>query len=148
MLIAISVSAEASDGTVISTVVPRKYTITFAIDGGGSVEYEDVLYKDGDTIQVMESTDLKLILHMDNHYKLKSVSFNGEDLTKQVSDSVITIKNVQQNGTLAVTYMKSGSIITPITGDDYNNLFFMILILGSIGTLVYIRLQAPKSKHS
>lgn len=148
MLIAVPMSVEASDGTVISTIVPQKYTITFDIDGGGSVEYEDVLYKDGDTIQVMEGTDLKLILHMDNHYKLKSVSFNGKDLTKQVSDSVITIKNVQQNGTLAVTYVKRGSIATPTTGDEYNILLLMILTLGSIGTLAYIRLQAQKSKHS
>lgn len=148
MLITAPVSAEASGGTVISTVVPSKYTINFDIDGSGSVEYEEVLYKDGDTIQVMEGTDLKLILHMDNHYKLKSVSFNGKDLTKQVSDSVITIKNIQQKGTLAVTYMKSGSIATPTTGDDYNILLLMMLTLSSIGTLACIRLQAQKSKHS
>lgn len=69
----VPVSAEASGGTVITTVVPQKYTITFDIDGSGSVEYDGIVYKDGDTIQLREGTDVTFQLQSGKDYKLKSV---------------------------------------------------------------------------
>lgn len=147
MLLVIPVSAEASGGTVISTVVPSKYTITFDIDGSGSIEYENVLYKNGDTIQVTEGSDLTFVFHADSQYKLKSVSYNGQNVTKQVSDNGITIKNVQQDGTFCVTYAKSGSIISPTTGDNSNIMLWTILAFGSVAILSSIGLQTRKSKH-
>lgn len=147
MLFAVPVSAEASGGTVISTVVPHKYTITFDVVGG-SIEYENALYKNGDKIQLTEGTDLTFKLHADSQYKLKQVSYNGQNITDQVSDGVIVIKNVQQDGTLGVTYTKIGSIISPLTRDNSNLLLWMILALGSVVTLAGIGLQTKKSKHS
>lgn len=148
MLIGVPVSAETSGGTVITTVVPQKYTITFDIDGGGSVEYDSIVYKDGDSIQVTEGTDLSFVFHADSQYKLKTVSYNGENVTKQVSDDSITIKNVQQNGTLIVTYTKIGSIITPATGDKSHIWLWTMLALGSMGILAILVLKNKKSKHS
>lgn len=148
MLIGVPVSAETSGGTVISTVVPQKYTITFDIDGGGSVEYDSIVYKDGDSIQVTEGTDLSFAFHTDSQYKLKTVSYNGENVTKQVSDDSITIKNVQQNGTLVVTYTKIGNVITPATGDNSHIWLWTMLALGSMGILAILVLKSKKSKHS
>lgn len=113
MLIIVPVSAEASGGTVISTVVPSKYTITFDIEGGGSVTYDGVIYEDGDTIRVTEGTNMTFQIKPYEDCKLKSVSYNGKKVTKQVSDNAITIENVQQDGTLAVTFSKKGSFFTP-----------------------------------
>ena len=64
MLIGVPVSAEASGGTVISTVVPQKYSITLNISDGVNVEYDGVIYKDGDTIQVTEGADLTFRLQV------------------------------------------------------------------------------------
>lgn len=146
ILFAVPVSAEASGGTEISTVVPNKYTVTFEVDGSGSIEYENVLYKNGDTIQVTEGSDLTFVLYADSQFKLKSVSYNGQNVTKQVSDNVITIKNVQQDGTFCVTYAKS-SIISPATGDNSNFMLWTILAFGSVAILSGIGLQTRKSKH-
>lgn len=148
MLIALPVSAETSDGTIISTVVPHKYTITLDIVGNGSVEYEDVLYKDGDTIQVIEGTDMTFKLQADSKYKLKSVLYNGQNVTEQITDSVIAINNVQQDGTLAVTYVKLGGILNPATGDNSNILLWSILALGSAVTFIGIVFKMKKAKHS
>lgn len=151
MLIGVSVSAEASSGTAISTVVPQKYSITFDIDGGGSIEYEDVLYKNGDSVQVTEGSDLNLVLHADSQYRVKKVSYNGENVTKQVSDGNIMIKNIQQNGKLVVTYTKitkiGSVVIPPITGDDSHILIWSILALGNVGIAI-ITFNNKKSKHS
>lgn len=148
MLIALPVSAEASGGTVISTVVPPKYTIIFDIDGSGSVEYDGIAYKDGDTVQVREGTDMTFKLPVPDGRKLKSVSYNGQDITDQISDGVVTIKNVQQNVTFAVTYAKTGSAVAPATGDSSHIWLWTILAFGSIGMIAVTALKAKKSKHS
>lgn len=148
MLIGVPVSAEASGGTVISTVVPQKYSITLNISDGVNVEYDGVIYKDGDTIQVTEGADLTFRLQVLDGYKLKSVSYNGQDIKDQVSDDSITIKNVQQNGTLVVTYTKIGSVITPATGDKSHIWLWTMLALGSMGILAILVLKNKKSKHS
>ena len=148
MLIGVPVSAEASGGTVISTVVPQKYSSTLNISDGVNVEYDGVIYKDGDTIQVTEGADLTFRLRVLDGYKLKSVSYNGQDIKDQVSDDSITIKNVQQNGTLVVTYTKIGSVITPATGDKSHIWLWTMLALGSMGILAILVLKNKKSKHS
>lgn len=144
----VPVSVEASGGTVITTVVPQKYTITFDIDGSGSVEYDGSVYKDGDTIQVREGTDMTFQLQSGKDYKLKAVSYNGKNVKGQVSDNTITIENVQENGTLAVTFAKSGSVITPATGDNSHIWLWTMLALGSMGILAILILKNKKSKHS
>lgn len=148
ILAIVPVSAEASGGTVISTVVPPKYTIIFDIDGSGSVEYDGIAYKDGDTVQVREGTDMTFRLQADKDYKLKSLSYNGKNVKQQVSDNVLIIKNVQENGTLAVTFAKSGSAVAPATGDSSHIWLWTILAFGSIGMIAVTALKAKKSKHS
>lgn len=148
MLFIVPVSAEASGGTVISTVVPPKYTITFDIDGKGSVEYEDVFYKDGDTIQVREGTDMTFRLQPDKDYKLKSLSYNGKNVKQQVSDNVLIIKNVQENGTLAVTFAKNGSAVIPATGENNSILLWSMLAFGSVVALAGIVFKMKKSRLS
>lgn len=133
---------------MISTVVPQKYSITLNISDGVNVEYDGVIYKDGDTIQVTEGADLTFRLQVLDGYKLKSVSYNGQDIKDQVSDDSITIKNVQQNGTLVVTYTKIGSVITPATGDKSHIWLWTMLALGSMGILAILVLKNKKSKHS
>lgn len=145
--IAAPVSAEASDGTVISTVVPQKYTITFHIDGGGSVECDGITYKSGDTIQVEEGTDVAFKLQPPDGYKLKSVSYNGQDVTKQVSDGVVAVKSVQQNATLSVIFTKIGGLIAPATGDTSHILLWSMLAFGSLIALIGITFKAAKLKY-
>lgn len=147
MLTIVPVSAEASGGTVISTVVPPRYTITFEISGSGSVEYDGIVYKNGDTVQVREGTDMTFHLRADNGYQLKSVSYNGKSVKKQVSDNMLTIENVQQDGTLAVTFAKTGSANSPATGDTNRILLWSMLALGSAAALVAVTFRTRKSKH-
>lgn len=148
MLIALPVSAEASGGTVISTVVPPKYTIMFDIDGSGSVEYDGIVYKNGDTIQVREGTDMTFKIQVPGGYKLKSVSYDGQNMTNQVSDGTITIQNVQQNGALAVAFAKTGSTASPATGDNSHILLWSALASVGLVALVGITIKTKKSKHS
>lgn len=81
-------------------------------------------------------------------YKLKFISNNGKNVKRQVSDNAITIKNVQENGTLSVTFAKSGSIVNPATGDNSNILLWSILAFGSAVTLFGIAFKTKKTKHS
>lgn len=53
-------------------------------------------------------------------------------------------KEEQQSETLVVTNTKSGSTATSKTGDDTNVLLWVITVLGSIGILAGIGLQAKK----
>lgn len=148
MLIAVPVSADAPGGTAISTVVPQKYVFTLDITDGGSVEYGGIIYRNGDTLRVTEGESMTFKLQIPEGHKLKSVSYDGQDITDSVSDGAVTIENPVQNGALVVTYEKIGSIIAPITGDTGRILLWSALASVSLVALVGITIKTKKSKHS
>ena len=146
MLSAMPVYAMADGKQTITVVIPSTCEIRIQIDGSGYILYEGDAYGNGSTIQVAEHSDLALTIKADSQYDLKTVSYNDQDVTKQVTDGVLQIADVKQDGTVHVTFVKiEGSL--PRTGDISLLWTWAMLAAGSFCLIVGAWVRRKKPKH-
>lgn len=146
MLAVSPVYATANGTQIVTVVIPSTCEIRIQIDGSGYILYEGDAYGNGNTIQVTERSDLALTIKADSQYDLKKVTYNNQDVTKQVRDGVLRIADVKQDGTVRVTFVRiEGSL--PRTGDSRLLWAWAILAAGSFCLLVGPWMRRKKSKH-
>ena len=110
--------------TVLTTNVPYGHTISLDIGSGGSVNGLC-----GKT-EISADRHSKVIFEIkpDSGYKIKSVVYNGEDVTAKVSGGKLVIVSIESDGSLKVTFQSSR---IPQTGDDSCLPFWLIILFMS-----------------
>ena len=107
------VPAAFADSTVLTTNVPTTHTISLDIGSSGSVNG----LRGKTEIAVDRHSKLVFEIEPDSGYKIKSVIYNGKDVTAKISGGKFVIESVESDGSLKVTFQSSTS---PQTGDSSN----------------------------
>ncbi len=118
--------------TVLTTNVPYDHTISLDIGSGGSVNGLC-----GKT-EISADRHSKVIFEIkpDSGYKIKSVIYNGEDVTAKVSGGKFVIESIESDGSLKVTFQSSRS---PQTGDSSNLALWSAMLFLSGAAMCFLR---------
>lgn len=118
--------AAFADSTTLTTNVPKKHSISLDVGSGGSV---NGLHG---TSEIGADRHSKIVFEIkpDSGYKIKSVIYNGEDVTAKISGGKFIIESLESDGSLKVSFAR-GTI--PRTADHSNLLFWsgMLLLSGA-----------------
>lgn len=103
-----------AQNTAIYTVVPEKHGITVSVEPGGAVIDEDgTVHTESYTVEVPHGGTLSFFLRPDSGYALASAELDGQDVP--VSGGRLEIKNVAQDGRLAVAWKQEAAAPTEKT---------------------------------
>ncbi len=98
----------------LQATVAAEHTITVACSSGGRITLEDGT-EPGDVLQVGHNRALVFCIVADKGYKVKSVLWDGDDVTSWYRDGKLTIPALLKDGVLQVIYEKETN--APATGD-------------------------------
>ena len=94
------------------------YTLTVKSVAGGKVKENNTILADSALLTVEANSTKTFVITPDRYYKLVSVSYNGEDVTSQLtSDSLFTTPAILKNDTLKVVFRKQVFGITIKTSE-------------------------------
>lgn len=134
-LCCLSFGASAATTTLTTTVPAAEHTLRLDIGAGGSVNG-----KRGEAEMTVEhGQDLALTIAADAGYGLRSVSYNGTDVTALVCDGQLVLKAVESDGELVVRFARHG-LHNPQTGDTAQPLLWAATAtLGGAGVYILRR---------
>ena len=116
--------------TVLTTNVPYDHTISLDVGSGGSVNG----LRGKTEIGADRHSKLVFEIKPDSGYKIKSVIYNGEDVTSKVSGGKFIIESIESDGSLKVIFQSSKS---PQTGDGSNLALWSAMLFLS-GVAMYL----------
>ena len=122
--------AALADSTILTTNVPSTHTISLDVGSGGSVNG----LRGKTEIGADRHSKVVFEIKPDSGYKIKSVIYNGEDVTSKVSGGKFIIESVENDGNLKVTFQSS---ISPQTGDSSNLVLWSAMLFLS-GAAMYL----------
>ena len=109
LLLSLFIPAYAKSAvTTLRTTVPSQFDMSLTIEGKGSVKLNRKLYKKSTTVKIDRNTQEEITIKPNLLYKVKSVSYNGEDITAQLKNGVYTTPYIVGNARMSVCFIKSG----------------------------------------
>ncbi len=77
--------------------------LTFAINGNGSVKYQDTSYQNGDSLTANNGDNVTLTVESAYGYKIGSVTAGGQELTAS-QEGTVTLENLNVDTDVVVTF--------------------------------------------
>lgn len=144
----------AQSGEVsVKTTVPETHSAVLLITGEGTVTVNGKNYTVQDEeikLQIPRLEELKWTFVPAEGYVVKSVLYNGTDVTAELTDKTYTAAPVNEDGTrVEVTFVKGqdGSGTDNVqTGDDSHISLWMMVLFTSLIVSVGIGLQLRRKK--
>ncbi len=139
-----SVAGTAAE-TVLTTVVPEKMTMYLELSGSGQVCHEGSCYVRSTGITVCRHQDAVFRIQPSDGWQLGRVTYDGVDQRRNIRDSVLTLKEVQPDSVLHVTFVSRGGI--PLTGDTAIGwgTSLALLSLGTLIALAFLKKEQTKN---
>jgi M6 family metalloprotease-like protein len=104
--------------TVRKETVPVIVGVTMTATEGGSIRLgDDVVSGDTKVTEVETDSVLTFEFIADEGYELDSVTVNGEDMTAEVVDGVLTLNDVSEDITVVATFKKQSFTVTATAGE-------------------------------
>lgn len=118
--------------TKLTTIVPSAHMLIIEISGKGIVSVDGKQYSKSTGTLISRQTTLLIEIKPANNYCLDTVSFNGENITKAMSNGKWTMSNMIADAVIKVDFEPESDI--PATGDTSNIcLWFILMLLSFIG---------------
>lgn len=110
----------AQSGTVdLTTTVPAESTLQVVIIGAGTVTVGDEKLTSTGYISVLRHGEVQVVFTPAFGYRLAMVMLNGKDITSSLQNNKVSLKNLNLDSTLSVTFQKENKEQTnPATGDQ------------------------------
>lgn len=142
-----SVKAETSGEVPVTYVHDSadEYIIKVNSNGPGEVRYGTMVVRNEEKKFILiDDNSMQLAIKADNAAQIKSVYLNGENITSDIKDNLITIKGNYSDQTLNVEFMKINEI--PQTGDNTNLGKYVGLILLTTGIIMFLISKKRKTE--
>ena len=121
-----------ADTTTLTTSVPKAHYISLSIGNGGSVNGlrgKTEIWADRHSKVVFE-------IKPDSGYTIKSVFYNGENVTAEVRGGRFVIESLEADAVLKVNFQ---SLTSPRTGDSSNLAFWSAQLMMSSAGMYLLR---------
>ena len=130
--------------TVLKTTVPYKISLKIEIEGNGSVEVNGNKYsKTAEIIIEQNDTEFKIIPEKGNI--IKSIAYNGTDITAELKNNILRLNNIEDNAVLKVVFAEENTALK--TGEPVHNLwlFGTAILISGIGIAFIISKRIIKN---
>lgn len=128
--------------TTLYTSVPTEHCLALDIGPGGAANG----VRGRGQITVKRQDTLSISITPDAGYRLKTLLYNGEDVTAQVQNGVFTVEALSADGMLTARFFHYNSSI-PSTGDNTPLLLYAMLFAGSLAGLCFLLLAEKKRRR-
>ena len=117
LTLVLSISVTANTGnTTLTTSVPASFALILEIQGNGTVIINDENYTESNTIQIPRNVDVTMQIIPEQGSYIKSVLYNGSDITGTLIDGVVMLPTMSGDSKLNITFDVSYN--APQTGDQ------------------------------
>lgn len=124
--------AAFADSTILTTFVPTEHIISLNIGNGGNVNGLC-----GKTeMAVDRHSRVVFDIKPDSGYRIKSITYNGKDVTAKVSSGKFVIASVECDGSFGVTFE---CLRSPQTGDSSNIVLWSAMLIFSGAAINLLR---------
>lgn len=128
------VSAWAQE-TTLTANVPSVHTLHIELTGNGRIVVNGVPYEKTAEIQIKRHSAPVISATPDSGWKLESVSFGGQDITKQIQNGTFTFPEMCNDAELIVVFESQSN--TPQTGDKTNiEILSLVMLLSVVGMIL------------
>ena len=141
VLLFFSIGASALE-TTLTTTVPSEFLIKLEINGNGNVKVEDKTYFENTDIVVKRNEWISYKISPNENFKIKSVFFNGEDVTTKLEDNVFKAFS-DKNITLKIVFTTVND--SPVTSDNSNLLGAIFIMILSFEILLILTIKKEQS---
>ena len=132
-----AVSANAQE-TILYTVVPEQSNIDIMITGQGSVIIGENEYFETTENQVIQNTVKEITVIADEGWTLKSIFFNGANITYSGFNNTYIVGEIKKDNNLAATFEEIVSKDNPKTGESNDISAHIIVLTVSLIILMFI----------
>ena len=136
----------ASNTTTLTTTVPSHFDMNVTIVGGGTLDINGNILSQASVVSVDRHKEVACKIIPDAGYRIGSVIYNGNDITKDAKEGVFTLHPLEGNATFSITFVANAS--TPNTGDTtYPHLIFcsIVAVASLLGIAILLTVNRKKS---
>lgn len=145
LTLVLSISVTANTGnTTLTTSVPASFALTLEIQGNGTVTINAETYTESNVLQIPCNTDVTLQIVPEQGSNIKSVLYNGSDITGALIDGVVMLPTMSGDSKLNITFGAGHN--TPQTGDHAFRSLVMAGIIMMLSLLCLVAVWRAKKK--
>lgn len=134
--------------TTLTTTVPSHFDMNVTIVGNGTLEINGKTLSQTSVISVDRHQDVTCKITPDAGYYISSVIFDGNDITTDAKEGVLTLHPLEDNATFYITFVANAG--TPNTGDNtYPQLIFcsIVAVASLLGIAILLTVNRKKSTN-
>lgn len=138
----------ASNTTTLTTTVPSHFDMNVTIVGGGTLDINGNILSQASVVSVDRHKEVACKIIPDAGYRIGSVIYNGNDITKDAKEGVFTLHSLNGDSTLSITFVANTT--TPNTGDNtYPHLIFcsIVAVTSLLGIAILLTVNRKKSTN-
>ena len=115
--------------TTLKTNVPTSHILHIELKGKGTIAVDGITYTKSADVQINRHSKATISVQPSDGYSLKTVLWNGDNITSAVRNENWTSPVFEQDSVLSVSFEKVSTI--PMTGDNFQFLQWCLLAVGS-----------------
>lgn len=130
--------------TTLKTNVPTSHILHIELKGKGTIIVDGNTYTKSANVQINRHSKATISVQPSEGYSLKTVLWNGDNITSAVRNKKWTSPAFEQDSVLSVSFERVVTI--PMTGDTFQFLQWCLLAVGSaVGIGICLLLRKRKA---